>query len=124
MILIVLGDVGLAHLDCFGGLGGIVETPNTTRRQPAGQILELRYACLPTAARSACSRVGTITSTLWRGPGSGDSLPLVYSGRKPRSNGLRPRSFWIEATTPSWRGMALHAVRGAVRCGPDDPRPS
>ena len=102
VILIVLGDVGLAHLDCFGGLGGIVETPNTTRLAASG----LRYSNfhtpgLPTAARS-CMLTGRNhhSNAMGAFPEAVTATPAIRAGYRG-AMGSCPRSFWIEATTRS-----------------------
>ena len=89
VVYVVLSDVGFGHLDCFGGLGGIVDTPYTTRLAASG----LRYTDFHTPGFPSASRSCLLAGRNHHSNGLGAFLAGAtafpgYTGRIPSSNGL------------------------------------
>ena len=113
VLYIVLDDVGFAQLGCYGGLGGIVETPNIDRLAAGGvrysdfhttALCSPTRSCLLTGRNHHSNAMAGITEIATGFPG--------YNGRIPRRNG-----FISQMLVPE--GYAAYAI-GKWHLTPDE----
>ncbi len=85
ILMIVLDDTGFAQVGCFGGMGGLIETPNIDRLAAGG----LRYNNFHTTSLCSPTRACLLTGRNHHSVGTG--LVMEFPNGYPAYNGHLPR---------------------------------
>jgi arylsulfatase A-like enzyme len=85
ILMIVLDDTGFAQIGCFGGLGGLIETPNIDRLADGG----LRYNNFHTTALCTPTRASLLTGRNHHSVGT--AVIMEFPNGYPGYNGYIPR---------------------------------